>query len=259
MLLSLGMILLLAATSHVAAKDPTRAPILLDSSGGFVVGGKTIQNPRYPSQTLSCDHAYVEYFIPWTPRRTSLLMWHSSTTQSWQNRWGGGEGYKDMWLRRNYPVYLWDGPRVGRANWSCKEWRYVPNYRDQGNFNAWNLGPTLSNGGRVSSFRLRTRRRGTRPRLLGMSNSTRPKTSSYSLTQPHWLQIRASWVTKLSSSPTPQQGFGPSSPQSRAIRAISRQSLRTRAMGLCTPTPQAFERGEAALGRLSCLRRTLDG
>jgi len=24
-----------------------------------------------------------------------------------------------MFLRRDYPVYLWDGPRVGRANWAC--------------------------------------------------------------------------------------------------------------------------------------------
>lgn len=37
-------------------------------------------------------------------------MWHSCSTQVWQNRWDGGEGYKDMFLRRDYPVYLWDGP-----------------------------------------------------------------------------------------------------------------------------------------------------
>ncbi|KAI0844971.1 hypothetical protein F5Y00DRAFT_266064 [Daldinia vernicosa] len=45
-------------------------------------------------------------------------MWHSSTTQVWQNRWGGGEGYKDMFLRRGYPVYLWDGPRVANETGS---------------------------------------------------------------------------------------------------------------------------------------------
>jgi hypothetical protein len=69
-------------------------------------------------------------------------MWHSSSTQVWQNRWDGGEGFKDMFLRRNYPVYLWDGPRVGRANWSCEPITYTPAYRDEGNFTAWNFGPS---------------------------------------------------------------------------------------------------------------------
>lgn len=91
--------------------------------------------------TLSCDHGYMEYFIPWRPRRTGIVMWHSSSTQVWQNRWDGGEGYKDMFLRRDYPVYLWDGPRVGRANWACEPSTYTPSYRDQGNFVAWNFGP----------------------------------------------------------------------------------------------------------------------
>ena len=72
-------------------------------------------------------------------------MWHSSNTQVWQNHWDGGEGYKDMFLRCDYPVYLWDGPRVGHANWSCKPINYVPAYRDQGNFVAWNFGPSYKN------------------------------------------------------------------------------------------------------------------
>lgn len=114
---------------------------MLDRSGGFVVGGRTIESPTFPGQTLSCDHGYMEYFIPWRPRRTGIFMWHSSSTQVWQNRWDGGEGYKDMFLRRDYPVYLWDGPRVGRANWACEPSTYTPSYRDQGNFVAWNFGP----------------------------------------------------------------------------------------------------------------------
>lgn len=97
-----------------------KSPIVLDESGGFSIGGKVLSNPQNPNQTLSCDHGYVEYFIPWKPRKTSLVMWHSSSTQSFQNRWDGGEGYKDIFLRRDYPVYLWEGPYIGRANWGCK-------------------------------------------------------------------------------------------------------------------------------------------
>ncbi|KAK3352884.1 hypothetical protein B0T25DRAFT_195856 [Lasiosphaeria hispida] len=117
-------------------------PIVLDRSGGFQIGGSIINAPGNPNRTLSCDHGYVEYFIPWTPRQTSLVMWHSSSTQVFQNRWDGGPGFKDMFLRRDYPVYLWDGPRVGRANWACQNQTYVPGYGDQSNFVSWNFGPS---------------------------------------------------------------------------------------------------------------------
>ncbi len=132
---------LLLATSAHGATDREWKPIMLERSGGFQIGGTVIVSPNNTKETLSCDHGYMEYFIPWTPRRTSLVMWHSSSTQVFQNRWDGGIGYKDMFLRRDYPVYLWDGPRVGRANWSCKRIVYEPSFRDQGNFGAWNLGP----------------------------------------------------------------------------------------------------------------------
>ncbi|MGE3293939.1 MAG: alpha/beta fold hydrolase [Geminicoccaceae bacterium] len=134
------------AGGDASAKPDRNGPIMLSRSGGFEIGGKVIVNPDNPGQTLSCDHGYVEYFIPWKPRRTSLVMWHSSSSQVWQNRWDGGEGYKDKFLRRNYPVYLWDGPRVGRANWSCEPMEYVPGYRDQGNFTAWKFGPVAPQG-----------------------------------------------------------------------------------------------------------------
>jgi hypothetical protein len=115
-----SVIVAIASAIPATGWRPRRAPIVLDESGGFSVGGKVIASPFNPNDTLSCDHGYVEYFIPWKPRQTSLVMWHSSSTQSFQNRWDGGEGYKDIFLRRNYPVYLWEGPWVGRANWGCK-------------------------------------------------------------------------------------------------------------------------------------------
>lgn len=134
------------SSSAMAHGNSSKKPITLEKTGGFVIGGKVISNPANPARTLSCDHGYVEYFIPAKSRKTSLVMWHSSHTQVWQNRWDGGEGYKDMFLRRNYPVYLWDGPRVGRANWSCEPINYVPGYRDQGNFSAWLFGPAAPAG-----------------------------------------------------------------------------------------------------------------
>lgn len=137
-----GTILLFSPLFTTAeAPAAKRKPIVLDSSGGFTVGGSVIASSLNENLTLSCDHGYMEYFLPWSPRKTSLVMWHSSGAQTFQNRFDGGEGYKDMFLRRDYPVYLWEGPRIGRANWPCEPTIYIPAYRDQGNFVAWNLGP----------------------------------------------------------------------------------------------------------------------
>ena len=57
--------------------------------------------------------------FPVEPRAVNLLMWHSASAVAWQNRWDGGEGFQSIFLRRGFPVYVWDGPRVGRANWGC--------------------------------------------------------------------------------------------------------------------------------------------
>lgn len=141
--------LLVAATAGAAfaqpARTPAKPPIVLDATGAYEVGGKVIHNPADPAQTLSCDHGYVEYFIPRKPRKVGLILWHSSSTKVWENRWDGGEGFKSMFLRKRYPVYLWDGPRVGRANWSCEPIQYKPEYFDQRNFAAWRFGVTYPN------------------------------------------------------------------------------------------------------------------
>ncbi|KAF1966421.1 hypothetical protein BU23DRAFT_325779 [Bimuria novae-zelandiae CBS 107.79] len=136
-------ILALALASQALTARPSKptTPITLSSTGGFPIGGRIISSPSTPNLTLTCDHGYMEYFLPTSPRKTSLIMWHSSSTQVWQNRWDGGPGFKDLFLRRAYPVYLWDGPRVGRAAWSCEPTSYTPSYIDTVNFVAWNLGP----------------------------------------------------------------------------------------------------------------------
>ena len=138
-----------SALAHDDDRGSSKKPITLDRSGGFVIGGKVIVNPANANRTLSCDHGYVEYFIPAKPRKTSLVLWHSSSTQVWQNRWDGGEGYKDILLRNDYPTYLWDGPAVGRANWGCATHTYNPTYLDQGNFAAWKFGPAGTPVGQI--------------------------------------------------------------------------------------------------------------
>ncbi len=68
-------------------------------------------------------------------------MWHSAAATAWLNRWDGGEGFQSIFLRRGFPVYIWDGPAVGRANWGCADYTYAAGAgRDQGSFTAWRFG-----------------------------------------------------------------------------------------------------------------------
>jgi len=114
-------------------------PLMIATQGSFEAGGRV--EGEAATASISCDHGHVEYQIPVAPRAVSLFLWHSSSAAVWQRRWDGGEGFQSIWLRRGYPVYLWDGPRVGRANWGCEEQRYRPWVgRDQASFIAWRLG-----------------------------------------------------------------------------------------------------------------------
>lgn len=132
-----------ALTPAIAAPAADR-PMQIVRQGSFAAGGTTIGDPNKAS--LACDHGFVEFQIPAKARKTALLLWHSSSVAVWQQRWDGGEGFQSIFLRRRFPVYLWDGPRVGRANWGCEAYPYNPGFgRDQQNFNAWRLGTSYPN------------------------------------------------------------------------------------------------------------------
>jgi hypothetical protein len=121
------------------SRQSASAPIAIQKQGSFAVGGTVIGDPD--TRSLHCDHGYVEYQIPVNPRKVNLVMWHSAAATAWMNRWDGGEGYQSIFLRRGFPVYIWDGPQVGRANWGCTDHQYKAGIgRDQGNFTAWRFG-----------------------------------------------------------------------------------------------------------------------
>jgi hypothetical protein len=127
----------LAAAPMVAAAQGS--PLQIEKQGAFAIGGTIMGDAN--SSSLHCDHGVVEYQIPLNARAVNLLMWHSASAAAWQNRWDGGEGFQSLFVRRGFPVYLWDGPRVGRANWGCAVTAYEPGVgRDQQNFAAWRFG-----------------------------------------------------------------------------------------------------------------------
>jgi hypothetical protein len=136
-----ALLLALLAVSGMSAAETGRVgsrPIVLDRQGSFEAGGRVL---REAGKSLSCDHGHVEFQIPSRPRSTPLFLWHSSSAAVWERRWDGGEGYRDIFLRRGFAAYIWDGPRVGRANYGCEDYTYraVPG-RDEGNFSAWRFG-----------------------------------------------------------------------------------------------------------------------
>ncbi len=136
-LASLAAALLAAAAFAIVSS--ASAQVVIDKQGAFAVGGRIAGDAA--SSSLHCDHGVVEYQIPANPRAINLLMWHSASAVAWQNRWDGGEGFQTIFLKRGFPVYLWDGPRVGRASWGCETTTYEPGIgRDQQNFVAWRFG-----------------------------------------------------------------------------------------------------------------------
>lgn len=128
-----------ALVALAAGRAVADEPLLIERQGAFAVGGTVLGDPATAS--LHCDHGVVEYQIPPDARAVNLLMWHSASAVAWQQRWDGGEGFQSIFLRRGFPVYLWDGPRVGRGAWGCAETAYEPGIgRDQQNFVAWRFG-----------------------------------------------------------------------------------------------------------------------
>lgn len=132
--------LLASCTADASENSLPEGPISIARQGSFEAGGTFAGDPA--SSSLACDHGHVEYQVPADAQETAIFLWHSSSAAVWQRRWDGGEGYQTKILRAGYPTYVWDGPRVGRANWGCEPHEYKPVVgRDQGNFGAWRLGP----------------------------------------------------------------------------------------------------------------------
>lgn len=68
-------------------------------------------------QSFHGDHAYAFYQIPLDARPLPLVLWHGAyqSGRSWETTSDGREGFQTLFLRRDFPVYVIDQPRRGRA------------------------------------------------------------------------------------------------------------------------------------------------
>jgi len=128
------LLLLLAAATATA-----QSAFIIREQGARPFGGRVMGDPTKGS--LHCDHGYVEWQIPDNPRRVPLVMVHASSTKTWDTTFDGREGFRHIFLRRSFPVYLTDLPRTGRAGQGCAPTSYTPQpTNDQASFTVWRLG-----------------------------------------------------------------------------------------------------------------------
>lgn len=99
--------------SSAAAVD--HAPITLSRMGSFFFGGRVVIDPS--GDTYHGDHGYAQYFVPQDSRSYPLILWHgvAQSGRTWESTPDGREGFWQIFSRRDWPVYILDQPRRGRA------------------------------------------------------------------------------------------------------------------------------------------------
>jgi len=121
-----------------ATESETATPLVIEKQGSFAVGGAVVTAPgkfdplkhgaynpaaqASEGQTLHGDHAYVFYQVPANARTLPLVFWHGygQSAKTWETTPDGREGFQTIFLRRQFPVYLIDQPRRGRAGQSTQ-------------------------------------------------------------------------------------------------------------------------------------------
>ncbi|MEU2612599.1 alpha/beta fold hydrolase [Micromonospora sp. NPDC007271] len=146
-------------TDDSVTSEPTATPLAIAAQGSFAVGGTMVSkegsfNPRDPmnpvGQTLHGDHARVTFQIPVDARPLPLLFWHGWWVDSscWDTTPDGREGFRTLFLRRGFPVYLLDQPRRGSAGKTTTATEINTEPNEQWFFNQFRLGlwPDLYEG-----------------------------------------------------------------------------------------------------------------
>ena len=134
--------------------------IWLREEGFFAAGGSIVANEGEidpdnlytdsSGQTVHGDHATVEYQIPMNAKSKSMVFLHGMNLsgRSWSTTPDGREGFREMFLRDGYSVYLVDEPRRGMSGRSTEEAVVPRNNIDQMWFDQSRLGhwPDLFDG-----------------------------------------------------------------------------------------------------------------
>lgn len=93
-------------------------PIVLKTMGSLLFGGTVTK--KDDGETFHGDHGYAQYYIPYNSRQYPLIMWHGigQSGKSFESTPDGREGFMQILTRRDWPVYIIDQPRRGRAGYT---------------------------------------------------------------------------------------------------------------------------------------------
>ncbi|MBY0537104.1 MAG: alpha/beta fold hydrolase [Chitinophagaceae bacterium] len=118
--------------------------------GSFSIGGTVVtapgvfdpNNPKPDGQSYRGDHGYVFYQIPAHARKYPLIMWHGfgQFSKTWETTPDGREGYQNIFLRKQYAVYLFTQPRRGNAGRSMVAGSIAPTPDEQQWFSTFRIG-----------------------------------------------------------------------------------------------------------------------
>lgn len=132
-----------AQQKTVAIHIAEQGSFMVGGTQTVVPGGFSIDNALKPDgQTYHGDHAYVFYQKPVKDRKLPLVFLHGAgqSKKTWETTADGREGFQNIFLRRNYAVYLLDQPRRGEAGKSMVEGIVKPTADEQFWFTQFRLG-----------------------------------------------------------------------------------------------------------------------
>lgn len=137
-------------TGCAAPRSSASGPLVIQAQGSFSVGGTVLatpgdydnNQPTAAGQTFHGDHLYAFYQVPQNAKAMPIVMLHGAfqSARSWETTPDGREGFRTLFLRRGFPVYLVDQPRRGRAGNSTVAASLEPTPNDQLFFDQFRLG-----------------------------------------------------------------------------------------------------------------------
>lgn len=122
----LPALIMFGLLSACTASQNSSNLLVIREQGSFAAGGKVITASGEIDQkdvvgsrehTLHGDHLYTFYQIPENAKELPLVFWHGygQFSKTWESTPDGREGFQNIFLRKDYPVYVIDQPRRGNA------------------------------------------------------------------------------------------------------------------------------------------------
>lgn len=147
---TLVFIMTLFAHTSTMADQMQPESLTIQTQGSFAVGGTVLRHPgtydnNHPTaagQTFHGDHLYAAYQVPLNPKPLPIVMLHGAyvSGRSWETTSDGREGFRNLFLRRGFTVYVVDQPRRGRAGDSTVATTIEPTPNDQLFFDQFRIG-----------------------------------------------------------------------------------------------------------------------